>query len=68
MGRKHWYERERQEPRGGTRELFRVGEGRPLGREKTEKEGREDRQTDRQAKEWWARKGGDKEQRGRVKE
>lgn len=37
MGRKHWYERERQEPRGGTRELFRVREGRPLGREKTDR-------------------------------
>lgn len=61
MGRKHWYERERQEPRGGTRELFRVGEGRPLGREKTEKEGREDRQT---GKGVWARKGGDKSRGG----
>lgn len=37
VGRKHWYERERQEPRGGTRELFRVREGRPLGREKTDR-------------------------------
>lgn len=38
VGRKHWYERERQEPRGGTRELFRVREGRPLGREKTDRQ------------------------------
>lgn len=39
VGRKPWNERERREPRGGTRELFRVRERRPPWRQKMEKEG-----------------------------
>lgn len=58
VGRKQWNERERQEPRGGTRKLFRVKRGEAAGERKDGERG-EKRETDKQ------RGGG---QRGRVKE
>lgn len=63
--------RERQRWGGSTgmRGRDRNPEGEQGSYSELERGGRwgEKRQTDRQAKGWWARKGGDKEQRGRVK-